>query len=113
MDQGFPRKGGLTPSRWDRRGFLKAAVSAAAIAASPTNLRAAARAAPETVLVVGAGLAGLSAAYRLREAGRRAVVIEARPLARGRGNARRGDFEDGPFRERVSPRDDARHSYVL
>src|SRR5260370_34177266 len=99
MHQGFPRTRGLTPSRWDRRGFLKAAVSAAGVAASPTNLRAAARAATETVLVVGAGLAGLSAAHRLREAGKRVIVIEARAAAGGRGGTLRGHFDDRAYSE--------------
>src|SRR5258707_1678325 len=94
MDQGFPPKRGLTPSRWHRRGFLKAAVSVASLAASPTNLRAAARASTETVLVVGAGLAGLCAAYRLREAGKRGIVIQARPVPGGGVCTLRGSFPD-------------------
>lgn len=113
MDQGFPRKRGLTPSRWDRRGFLKAAVSAAAIAASPTTLRAAARAAPETILVVGAGLAGLSAAYRLREGGKRVIVIEARAVPGGRVRTLRGYFDDGLYAELGAARVAESHSYVL
>src|SRR3981189_3026357 len=100
MDQGFPRTRRLTPSRWHRRGFLKAAVSAASLAASPTYVRAAARAATETILVVGAGLAGLCAAYRLREAGKRVIVIEARPVPGGRGGTPGGYFESGTHRER-------------
>jgi monoamine oxidase len=113
MDQGFPRKRGLTPSRWDRRGFLKAAVSAAGVAASPTNLRAAARAATETVLVVGAGLAGLSAAQRLREAGKRVIVIEARAAAGGRVRTLRGYFDDGLYAELGAARVAESHEYVL
>src|SRR5258706_1987959 len=113
MDQGFPRKRGVTPSGWDRRGFLKAAVSSAAIGASPTNLRAAARAATETVLVVGAGLAGLSAAHRLREAGKRVIVIEARAAAGGRVRTLRGYFDDGIYAELGAARVAESHEYVL
>jgi len=113
MDQGFPRKRGLTPSRWDRRGFLKAAVSSVAIATNPTNLRAAARAPAETVLIVGAGLAGLCAAHRLREAGKRVIVIEARPLPGGRVRTLRGYFDDGIYAELGAARVAESHEYVL
>jgi monoamine oxidase len=113
MDQGFPRKRGLTPSRWDRRRFLKAAVSAASIAASPTNLHAAARTARETVLIVGAGLAGLCAAYRLREAGKQVIVIEARPVPGGRVRTLRGYFDDGIYAELGAARVAESHEYVL
>src|SRR5258706_5430475 len=113
MDQGFPGKRGLTPSRWDRRGFLKAAVSSVAIATNPTNLRAAARAPAETVLIVGAGLAGLCAAHRLREAGKRVIVIEARPLPGGRVRTLRGFFDDGIYAEVGAARVAGSHEYVL
>src|SRR3977135_3210252 len=113
MDQAFPRKRGLTPSRWHRRGFLKAALSAASLVATPTNLRAAARAATETILVVGAGLAGLCAAHRLREAGKRVIVIEARPVPGGRVRTLRGYFDDGLYAELGAARVAESHSYVL
>src|SRR5258706_16112175 len=112
MDQGLLRKAVLTPSRWDRRGFLKAAASSTAIMAIPTTLRAAARAATETILVAGAGLAGLSAAYRLREAGKRVIVIEARPVAGGRVRTLRGYFDDGLYAELGAARVAGSHSYV-
>src|SRR5258705_3293363 len=113
MDHAFPRKRGPTPSRWHRRGFLKAAVSAASLVAAPTNLRAAARAATETILIVGAGLAGLCAAYRLREAGKRVIVIEARPVAGGRVRTLRGYFDDGIYAELGAARVAESHEYVL
>src|SRR5258708_11841877 len=113
MDQGFPRKRGLTPSRWARRGLWNAAVSAAAVAAGPTNLRAAAPTPTETVLVVGAGLAGLCAAHRLREAGKRVIVIEARPLPGGRVRTLRGYFDDGIYAELGAARVAESHEYVL
>src|SRR6266576_2921900 len=113
MDQASPRKRGLTPSRWHRRGFLKAAVSAASLAVGPGHVRAAARAATETILVVGAGLAGLCAAYRLREAGKRVIVIEARPVPGGRVRTLRGYFDDGLFAELGAARVAESHEYVL
>src|SRR5882762_314925 len=113
MDQGLLRKAALTPSRWDRRRFLKAAASSAAITAIPRAARAAARAATETILVVGAGLAGLCAAHRLREAGRRVIVIEARPVPGGRVRTLRGYFDEGRYAELGAARVAESHEYVL
>src|SRR5258706_91804 len=80
---------------------------------SPACVRAAARAATETVLVVGAGLAGLCAAYRLREAGKRVIVIEARPVPGGRVRTLRGYFDDGIYAELGAARVAESHEYVL
>ena len=110
MDQGSDGA-----SRIGRRRFLKAALSAAAVLSAGRSI-AQTRAAPaqssETILVVGAGLAGLVAAYRLREAGKRVIVIEARAVPGGRVRTVR-DFPDGLYGELGAARIADTHNYAL
>ena len=74
-----------------------------------------ARAAPavETILVIGAGLAGLAAAHRLREAGKRVIVIEARGVPGGRVRTIRNTFDDGLFAEAGPNRISDTHEYMI
>lgn len=51
------------------------------------------------MIVIGGGLAGLSAAYELREAGHKVTVLEARARPGGRVFTIRGQFADGLFAE--------------
>jgi monoamine oxidase len=51
--------------------------------------------APKRVIIVGAGLAGLSAAYELTQAGHDAVVLEARTHPGGRVRTLRDPFPEG------------------
>src|ERR687897_3775409 len=83
-----------------RRHFLGAAGAAtfaAAVGARP--VRAAVSGSPR-VVVVGAGLAGLTCAYRLHQAGIDATVLEAADRVGGRGWARRNAFAPGLVFER-------------
>jgi monoamine oxidase len=81
-----------------RRTFLKGGLAAAAaLAAKP--LRASADAPRKRVLVVGAGLAGLAAAYELTQAGHEVTVLEARSRAGGRVQTLREPFADGLYVE--------------
>src|SRR5690349_6659947 len=77
MTQGFHKK----PQSLGRRRFLEGAIGASLL---PARVLAAPSSPPETVLVVGAGLAGLAAALRLREARRQVIVVEARNAPGGR-----------------------------
>src|SRR5216110_2331224 len=65
-----------------RRGLIGGAAAGAAIAALPKSGRAAVRSA--NVIVVGAGLAGLTAAREIVRAGRSVMVLEARNRVGGR-----------------------------
>src|SRR5437870_13070692 len=65
-----------------RRGLIGGAAAGAAIAALPKSGRAAVRSA--NVIVVGAGLAGLTAAREIVKAGRSVIVLEARDRVGGR-----------------------------
>jgi monoamine oxidase len=87
--------------RTSRRDFLRDAAAAGAAASAFGVLAPRARAAtpPGRVVVVGAGLAGLTAAYRLKQAGVTAEVHEASDRLGGRCWTLRGFFGDGQIAE--------------
>src|SRR5512138_3287009 len=78
-----------------RRAFVKRTLAIASAAAMPVGAWAAAPRAvvAPKVVVVGAGLAGLSAAYDLRKAGVIAEIYEASPRAGGRCWSERRAFD--------------------
>ena len=93
-------------ARTTRRGLLKGAGAAVAGATLLGNLARPAWAGTSKpvsssarVVVVGAGLAGLTAAYRLQQAGLYADVYEATNRMGGRCWTGRGDFADGQIYE--------------
>ena len=102
------------PGRPARRDFLKFA--AATLAFAPSAVAAAGTGParlPETILVVGAGLAGLAAAFRLRDAGKHVIQIEARNAPGGRVRTLRGYFDDGLYAELGAARIAETHEYAL
>lgn len=106
--------------RTSRRDFLRHSLLAAtALAASPLDsLSASTRlarvtAAPRKIIVAGAGLAGLVAAYELKQAGHDVTVIEARKRAGGRVFTLREPFSDGLFAEGGATRINVRHDLTL
>jgi monoamine oxidase len=104
----------MTAVKFGRRRLLKAALSTAAVLSVGGRIKT--RAAPaqsgETILVVGAGLAGLVAAHLLREAGRRVIVIEARDVPGGRVRTVR-EFSGGLYGELGAARIADTHHYAL
>ncbi|HEY0378507.1 MAG TPA: FAD-dependent oxidoreductase [Pyrinomonadaceae bacterium] len=93
--------------RINRREFLKSSGLTAAAALSAYPLRATARgqdklerrSGPQKVIVIGAGLAGLAAAYELGQAGHDITVLEARTRPGGRVYTMREPFSDGMYAE--------------
>jgi monoamine oxidase len=86
--------------RTTRAGLLKRAGVAGIGIAGLSRLTPSARAAGgPTIVVVGAGLAGLTCAYRLRQAGYAAQVHEASARVGGRCWTGRGAFEEGQIYE--------------
>jgi len=89
-----------------RRAFLRAAVqglgaglAARAARAAPQIGRLPKAPSPKRVVVLGAGLAGLSAAYELMRAGHEVTVLEARATPGGRVRTLREGFADGLYAE--------------
>lgn len=85
-----------------RRGFLGSALIVGVAATAPALLRAplpVSAATTPRIAIVGAGLAGLTAAYRLKQAGYSATVYEASDRVGGRCWTNRSDFADGQIVE--------------
>jgi len=78
----------------DRRRFLQSAGAGLVLAGCATLPKPVAPAGDE-VVVVGAGIAGLTAAWRLRQAGMRVRVYEAQTRVGGRMFSLRNHFADG------------------
>ena len=92
--------------RINRREFLKSGALAAVLIGS-SSLRALAfdqkplerKRSRKKVIIVGAGLAGLSAAYELTQAGHDVTVLEAQMRPGGRVYTLRAPFADGLYAE--------------
>lgn len=86
-----------------RRDFLRSVAGGTALFGTGVRLSALEqsqpRTAPKRVVVIGAGLAGLAAAYELQRARHNVTVLEARPLPGGRVRTLRDGFADGLYAE--------------
>ncbi len=109
----------LAPSGLTRRAFLKrstAATTAVALApglriAEPPILRRS-TAQPKRVVVIGAGLAGLAAAYELSENGHDVMVLEAQSRPGGRIQTLRDPFADDHYAETAAVWVPNHHDYT-
>jgi monoamine oxidase len=103
-----------------RRDFLKqGALTAATLSVFPLDLlpgiqtRLERKGAPKKVIIVGAGLAGLSAAYELAKAGHDVTILEARTRVGGRVQTVREPFSDGMYAEAGAARIPIDHDLTL
>ena len=95
-----------------RREFLKlSAFGVAGLALDPKPLVR--RGAPRRVVILGAGLAGLSAARLLAEAGHDVVILEAQRRPGGRVLTLREPFSDGLYAEAGAARIPETHNLTL
>ena len=115
-ERGLPVCEVLDERRITRRRFLRDAGATATAVAGATALgpfALSARAAtPERIVVVGAGLAGLTCAYRLRQAGITAQLYEASDRVGGRCWTQREAFAEGQIVERGGELIDQSHTHI-
>ena len=104
----------------NRRDFLKqSAFAAAAFSVSSLPVSAASqtkldrKGAAKKVIVIGAGLAGLSAAYELTQAGHDVTILEAQMRPGGRVLTLRDPFSDGLYAEAGAARFHETHNFTL
>ena len=99
--------------RTSRRELLRRGAAAGIGLTALGRLAPAARgAASPRIVIVGAGLAGLSCAYRLRQAGYVAQIYEASNRVGGRCWTGRGDFSDGQLYEHGGELIDQGHGQI-
>jgi monoamine oxidase len=112
--EGLERLAARTRSgHWTRRRFLTATGLAAGALAVPRLARPARAAAGSQVVIVGAGAAGLTCAYRLQQHGVEARVIEAGTRVGGRMYSLRNRFPDGQTTELGGEFIDSDHTALL
>jgi monoamine oxidase len=97
----------------NRRTFLKRsalAVAGVSIARVPFVTVGAA---PKKIIIIGAGIAGLSAGYELTQLGHQVTILEARARPGGRIQTLREPFADGLYAEAGAARIPDTHDLVL
>ena len=99
--------------RYTRREFLGQLTFATVAAARGMTPVAARGVAPKRVVIVGAGLAGLCAAYELGALGHDVTVLEGQTRPGGRVQTLRDPFDDGLFAEAGASRIPTSHDLTL
>ena len=95
-----------------RRDFIK--IGALAVGGSLIRLPiVSASVAPKKIIIIGAGMAGLSAGYELSQAGHEVTILEARTYCGGRVHTIREPFSDGLFAEAGAARIPDDHDLTL
>jgi monoamine oxidase len=95
-----------------RRDFIK--TGALAVGASLIRLPiVSASVAPRKIIIIGAGMAGLSAGYELTQAGHDVTILEARSIPGGRVHTIREPFSDGLYAEAGAARIPDNHDLTL
>src|SRR5436190_3512965 len=95
-----------------RRDFIKTG----ALAAGASLIRlpwVSAFVAPKKIIIIGAGMAGLSAGYELSQAGHNVTILEARAIPGGRVHTIREPFSDGLYAEAGAARIPDDHDLTL
>ena len=96
-----------------RRDFIgRISLAAAATTVAPALVAGKSGGSPTRVVVIGAGLAGLTCAYRLKQAGVNATIYEANSRLGGRCWTRRGDFAEGQIAEHGGELIDQGHTAI-
>jgi len=95
-----------------RRDFIK--TGALAVGASLIRVPlVSAAVAPRKIIIIGAGMAGLSAGYELTQAGHDVTILEARTYCGGRVHTIREPFSDGQYAEAGAARIPDNHDLTL
>src|SRR3989440_603186 len=97
----------------NRRTFLKQSTIALAGVSLAGSRIVTATVAPQKILIIGAGMAGLSAGYELSQAGHDVIILEARTRPGGRVQTLREPFSDGLYAEAGAARIPDNHDLTL
>jgi monoamine oxidase len=96
----------------NRRDFIKS--GGLALGASLIRIPlVSAAVAPKKIIIIGAGMAGLSAGYELTQAGHDVTILEARAIPGGRVHTIREPFSDGLYAEAGAARIPDDHDLTL
>ena len=99
--------------RINRRKFLERSALAAAGVTLARFPIVTASVAPKKVIIIGAGMAGLSAGYELTQLGHQVTILEARARPGGRVHTLREPFDDGLYAEAGAARIPEDHNLTL